>query len=547
MAVGLLYSPGVGDHTRAMASANSGRTLAAVLFTDMVASTSIAEELGDRRWKVLVDRHHTTVRRELKRFGGRELDTAGDGFFASFKEPASAIACACAASAAVQEAGVDIRAGVHFGECERIGKKLGGITVVVASRIMALGGAGDVLISSTAAELTKGAGFTVEDRGRHELKGVDDRWNVFAVTAVDGQPRPTPLTADEGRSRRADLIGEPRGSRRWLPAVAAAAVVVVAAAALAVFVVSRHSALVPAANSVSRIDAGGRSFAASFPIPAADNPAVLTFGVGSLWLGDVDNRTVSEIDPGDGHAVRTFGTASPPTGLAFADGQLWVSYGNSSRPGSRLGLLEHAATTDARLVAAPFEVPAGSFPLAAGSGSVWVADWLGSTLTRYDTATGRTSHVALPADVGPVSLAMAASSDSLWVATGRTPDVIRVDTSGVGRPVQEFGIGDQAATAVSVAPDGSVWVTNESSDAVVELSSSGVTRLHVSLGSACDSPSAVLATTDTVWVSCVSSDAVVGLNAHDGSIIATLPVDGVPGAISQGDSGAVWVAVGKQQ
>ena len=196
-----------------------GRTLAAVLFTDMVESTAIAEELGDRRWKALVDAHHRIVRRELKRFGGTELDTAGDGFFASFKEPAPAITCACSIAEAVRDLGVEIRAGVHFGECERIGKKLGGITVVVGARIMALGGAGDVLVSSTAAELSRGAGFRFDDRGMRQLKGVDDAWGVFAATAVDGTPRAAPLDADDARQRRGGshrkrLVGSDSSSRR---------------------------------------------------------------------------------------------------------------------------------------------------------------------------------------------------------------------------------------------------------------------------------------------------------------------------------------------
>ena len=146
-------------------SRGSGRVLAAVLFTDIVNSTAIAEELGDRRWKAVITRHHQIVRRQLKRFGGTEQDTAGDGFFATFPEPASAIGCACAVSNEVRDLGIQIRTRVHFGECERVGKKLSGITVVVAARIMALGGAGDVLVSRTAAELARGAGFGFEDRG----------------------------------------------------------------------------------------------------------------------------------------------------------------------------------------------------------------------------------------------------------------------------------------------------------------------------------------------------------------------------------------------
>src|SRR4029077_13310300 len=119
------------------------------------------------------------------RFGGTEQDTAGDGFFATFPEPASAIGCACAVSDEGRALAIQIRTGVHFGECERVGKKLGGITVVVAARVMALGGAGDVLVSRTASELARGAGFGFEDRGSHVLKGVEDAFQVMAVTTWD--------------------------------------------------------------------------------------------------------------------------------------------------------------------------------------------------------------------------------------------------------------------------------------------------------------------------------------------------------------------------
>ncbi len=105
-----------------MSGRSASRILAAVLFTDIVDSTAVASRIGDARWKELIARHHAAVRRELKRFGGRELDTAGDGFFASFSEPAAAIRCACAAADAVRAFGIEIRAGVHFGECERVGE-----------------------------------------------------------------------------------------------------------------------------------------------------------------------------------------------------------------------------------------------------------------------------------------------------------------------------------------------------------------------------------------------------------------------------------------
>src|SRR5512132_798605 len=137
------------------------RVLAAVLFTDIVDSTAVAGRVGDARWKEVIHRHHAIIRRELRRHGGRELDTAGDGFFASFTEPAAAIRCACAATESVRQLGIEIRTGVHFGECEQVGGKLGGVSVVVGARVMALGGPGEVLVTRTAQELVAGAGFGV--------------------------------------------------------------------------------------------------------------------------------------------------------------------------------------------------------------------------------------------------------------------------------------------------------------------------------------------------------------------------------------------------
>ncbi len=185
------------------------------MFTDIVDSSAVASRVGDARWKELIARHHTIVRRALKRFGGKELDTAGDGFFASFTEPAAAIRCACAASEAVRELGIEIRAGVHFGECEQVGEKLGGIAVVVGARVMSLGGAGDVLVTATTSALVAGAGFGFGDRGSHTLKGVDGEWQVLAVTEVDGEPRVQPAAPEEAERRLAEVQPSAALSRGW--------------------------------------------------------------------------------------------------------------------------------------------------------------------------------------------------------------------------------------------------------------------------------------------------------------------------------------------
>jgi pimeloyl-ACP methyl ester carboxylesterase len=157
------------------------RVLATVLFTDIVGSTERAVELGDRRWRDLLGAHDAAVRRELDRFRGREVDTAGDGFLATFDGPARAVRCAISAGEAIRGLGVEIRAGIHTGECELDGPKVRGIAVHTGARIASLAGAGEVLVSQTVKDLVSGSGLTFEDRGLHELKGVPGEWRVYAA------------------------------------------------------------------------------------------------------------------------------------------------------------------------------------------------------------------------------------------------------------------------------------------------------------------------------------------------------------------------------
>jgi class 3 adenylate cyclase len=157
------------------------RVLATVLFTDLVGSTALAAELGDRRWRDLLAQHHAAVRRELERFGGRELDTAGDGFFASFDGPARAIRCARAIVEAVRPLGLEMRAGLHTGEVELLGGKVAGIAVNIGARVAANAAAGEVLVSGTVRDLVAGSGIAFDDRGVAQLKGVPGEWRLSAV------------------------------------------------------------------------------------------------------------------------------------------------------------------------------------------------------------------------------------------------------------------------------------------------------------------------------------------------------------------------------
>ena len=161
--------------------AEPDRVLAAILFTDIVGSTERAVAAGDRAWTALLAAHDGAVRRELERFRGVELDTAGDGFFASFDGPARAIRCALAIRDAVRSLDLEVRAGVHVGECERAAGKLRGVAVSVGARVAALAGPGDVLVSRTVVDLVAGSGLAFEPRGEHALKGLPGTWPLYAV------------------------------------------------------------------------------------------------------------------------------------------------------------------------------------------------------------------------------------------------------------------------------------------------------------------------------------------------------------------------------
>ena len=155
--------------------------LSTVLFTDIVGSTEHQARLGDHAWKALVEHHHAIVRAALAEWRGTENDTAGDGFYATFDGPARAIHCAREISDAVRDLGITIRAGVHTGECELIDGKCAGIAVATGARIAALAAPSQVLVSQTVRDLVAGSGFTFDLVGEHELKGVPDRWRLYAV------------------------------------------------------------------------------------------------------------------------------------------------------------------------------------------------------------------------------------------------------------------------------------------------------------------------------------------------------------------------------
>ena len=171
--------------TGARSRSDVDRVLATVLFTDIIDSTRRAVELGDQKWRELLESHHTLIRDELKRFRGREIDTAGDGFFAVFDGPARAIRAAVAIIDRLLKLGIRVRAGIHTGECDVMDNKLSGVAVHTGARVAALAGPGEVLVTSTVKDLIAGSGLRFGDRGEHELKGIPGAWLLYSVI-IDG-------------------------------------------------------------------------------------------------------------------------------------------------------------------------------------------------------------------------------------------------------------------------------------------------------------------------------------------------------------------------
>lgn len=261
-------------HPRA---SSSGRRVVTVLFTDIVSSTELAAHIGDRRWRELLAEYRGIVRRTLRRTGGREIDDAGDGFFAVFEHPAGAIACACMLSEEVRTKGLEVRSGIHMGEVETVGAKLGGIGVHIGARVCAQAGPGQVLVSGTVRDVVRGSDYGFVDLGAHALRGVPGEMQLFSVTRGDARQ-----------------IQQGAGSRRRLLIVAASSLAAVAVAAVLVVQLVRGGGGAPA--TLPRI----------VTVAAFANPVALAVdSAGLLYV--VDGNRVRRINA-DGTVTTIAGT-----------------------------------------------------------------------------------------------------------------------------------------------------------------------------------------------------------------------------------------------
>jgi YVTN family beta-propeller protein len=443
----------------------SERFLTTVLFTDIVGSTEVAAQLGDSGWRDLVQEHHKLVRAGLRRHGGRELDTAGDGFFAVFDAPASAAECALDVIGGVQALGIQIRAGLHVGEVEKIGAKVGGITVPISARIMAAAGPSEVLASSTVRDLAAGSGLTFEDRGERELKGVPGDWRLFAVTRTprDAEAaRPALSETEKQRAgRRAAAVRRLQARPFWQRhprATAGAALglaLVVGTAGALVWSPWRPPALASVTeNAVGVIDPGRNQIVRETKVE--DQPAAIAVGEGSVWVANSGSNTVSRIDSNTHAVVDSIDVGKVPAGVAVGNGAVWVA-DSGERSVTRI----NAATN--RVVSS---IPVGNGPTAIvyGAGAIWVANTIDGTITRIDPASGQTGPAI---SVGSLPGSLAIDAGGLWVVSQDGATVSHLDPSTGASLSAPIPVGSRPA-AVAIGA-GSVWVANAADGSISRI------------------------------------------------------------------------------
>ena len=498
------------------------RVLATVLFTDIVGSTELAASLGDRRWRDLVARHHAVVRAQLKRFRGREVDTAGDGFFAIFDRPAQAIECASAILAALRPLGIEVRAGLHTGEVEQTGKAVGGIAVHIGARVMANAGPGEIVVTSTVKDLVTGSGIEFVDRGPATLRGVEGEWRLHSVATKlvqEAEVPETPVTRQAARWSRSSVV---------LGLIGIGALGVAASALLLPRVLA--GPVVPGIDTVGRIPAGGRAF--DLAVEVGQRPSGLARGEGAIWVINVADQTVSRIDPASGKVDANPAVGGTPSGVTYGAGGIWVT----THFGLAAGEDGSVVPFDNRAIRGrPIPVSSGVEAIAFGAGFIWVADRIHDVVRKIDPSTNRLAPEAIPVGRAPGAIAIGAGS--VWVTSTLDNTLWRID------PVT-YAVEDRIAlpgspTAIAVV-DAAVWITSETADGVTRVDPATNTLATIP---GLDGPRGVTVTEDGVWVAVAREGSLARIDPATNLVVEKHPVDGVPEEVLIDENGGIWVSV----
>jgi len=458
--------------------------------TDIVGSTEHASELGDTGWRELVELHHSTIRAALKRHGGREIDTAGDGFFVIFDAPAAAVRCALEIVEQVHELGLGVRAGIHVGEVEQMGAKVSGITVPIASRIMSAAEPGDVLVSSTVRDLAAGSGFKFEDRGVRELKGVSGEWHIFRVVSEVVEESTEGAANAGARERRAAAVRRSQARPIWqrrprlVSAMAVLLALVLATTGLLVWKPWQAPALasVPE-NAIGVIDPERGEIVAQ--IPAGTQPSDIAVSDGYAWVANTGSDTVSQIDLAKRLAIRVVDVGKAPKGLAIAAGAVWVA-NSGARTVSRINI-ETGRVVDT------IEVGNGPSEMTVAGNLLWVANSTDNALVSIDP---QADSIGERVAMGDTPVALVGDETALWVATEKAVSGASVgsSTSTTFNPPIPLSARPRALAL----DQRSVWVA--AADGTVTRIDRSTNRVNATVDVG-GRPTAIIAVDDSVWVS----------------------------------------------
>ena len=410
-----------------MAPREREQALLAVLFTDIVGSSELAAQMGDESWRRLLRRHHGIMRAVVGDHGGRVVDTAGDGVFAVFPRAGAAIRCAFAGIEALRAIGLEIRAGIHFGETESSEGRVSGIVVHTAARVMALAGPGEILITRTVGDLVAGKRIMVRDRGSHELKGIPSRWDVFAVDEVEGQRPPPPIDPGiaQGLRERSAVPPEPR---QRLPIVLGVIAAVILAIIVGIALIAGDGAApaehVVAATTLVRIDEETHERTEAV---VGDGVSGIATGEGSVWLASFRDRSVYRVDP---ETLRGTPIAMPeqPQKIAVGAGSVWVT---TSTTVFRINPITEEIVDRISLGRCGIE-PCRTDVVVVG-GTVWVthydSDRLNGRLIRLDPARAGTDRSTL-LNARPIALTV--GHGAVWVLHDDNVETYLVERIDIG-------------------------------------------------------------------------------------------------------------------
>jgi YVTN family beta-propeller protein len=506
------------------------------LFTDIEGSTQLLKELGNGYADVLGE-HQRILRAAFAAHGGQEVDTQGDSFFVAFRTANDAVAAAVDAQRDLEAHGwpegtrVRVRMGLHTGEPKVGGERYVGIGVHRAARIGAAGHGGQVLLSSTTKELAEEdlpPGVTIRDLGERRLKDLDQRQRLYQLV-IEGLPSEfSPL-------RTLDV--ELKRKRRRMYAGAALIGVAAAAVAIPVFALgqggSGGSDVTVAPNSVAVIDP--RTNRVMGDVPVGTRPAEIVSGSGSLWVANLDDETVSRIDPTTSRVIRYIHDPGVSGSLAAAPGATWAM---TADPAGRFVTAtkidpSYDAITQKIKVKTQAQFNKTLPAVAVGEGAVWVGPpgWL---LTRIDPATSSVKTI----DTGNGPSSVAVGEGGVWVADVDANNVVRVDpTSNILADTIPVG---HAPAAIAVGA-GSVWVADRFDNEVVRIDpSTNAVKSTIQVG---DSPVGIAVGGGGVWVANSGDGTVSRIDPKRNAVVKTITVGGSPHSIEAGAGGRIWVSV----